>query len=102
MKKSIHILVLALLTTSSIASASNIKTNALTQNLAHIFDQSADKQIKFVSYADPNLVASEITSLQKHSKTVEEIIADDTKIIESENTIAPKKVGEKKDSLALK
>lgn len=88
MKKSIKILGLALVTFSSIASASNLKVN---HNLVH-FQQSAVvndtdpccvTEQKFVSFADPSLIASELGALKKSQKSIDEMISDDSKIIES-------------------
>ena len=96
MKKSIHFLVIALLTTSSIVAASNIKTEATELDAAINFKKSEDKGTKFVSYADANLVENEIASLKKHSKTVEEIITEDNSIIESVVADTPKTISTKK------
>lgn len=102
MKKSIKILVITLLTISSAVSASNIKTDLIELNSSTNFKKSEDIGVKFVSYADASQLESEIASLKKYSKNIDETIADDTKIIEAANPVATKKVSAKKKTLKLK
>ncbi len=102
MKKSINLLVIALLAFSSVVSASNVKATSIELNSAISFKNSEDKNTKFVSYADASQLENEIGSLKKHSKTIDETIADDAKIIEGTVADTKKNVPAKKKTLKLK
>lgn len=89
MKKSITILALAIV---SFANASNSK-----DSVSYAVKNGVVSETKFISNADPSLIQSELGNLQKVSKTIDQIIADDLKITEA---VIPAKISLKlkKDS----
>lgn len=66
MKKSITTLVVAIFATFNAANAADL----------------SDKDTKLVSSADPGLISTELGNLKKHTRTIDEIIADDLKVTE--------------------
>lgn len=66
MKKSITTLVLAIFATFNAANAAEL----------------SDKDTRLVSSADPSLISTELGNLQKYTRSIDEIIADDSKVTE--------------------
>ncbi len=98
MKKSITFLGMALLAFGPVVFASNGSTTS-NSNEFHSsinFTKSGDRGTRFVSSADPNLLSAELGSLKKYPKTIDEVIADDTKIIEATLIDSTKKLPVKK------
>ncbi|MGK4568559.1 hypothetical protein [Flavobacterium sp. 3HN19-14] len=87
MKNSITMLVIAL-TTSVFANTTNAATSkvsdisAVTISPKHSFYNDLEGT-KYVSYADANLIATELGSLKKSPKTMSDIIGADLKITEA-------------------
>jgi len=92
MKKSITILALAVISFTN-ASASNLESSLLKDSTLSIAKTENGSETKFVSFADPNLIKSELGNLQKTPKTIDAIIADDIKITEG---VIPAKIVIKK------
>ncbi len=67
MKKSITTLVVAFFATFNAANAADLSS----------------KDNNLVSSADPSLISTELGNLQKHSRTIDEIIAEDLKVTEA-------------------
>jgi hypothetical protein len=98
MKKSISILGFALMAFSNLQAASIFTAASISKEFQSSinFKIQKEKGTKFVSSADANLILSELGSLQKYSKTIDEIILDDAKIIESNGAPAIQKQKTKK------
>lgn len=91
MKKSITFLGMALLAFGPVVFASygSRTSNSnefqssncqLTDNVIN-FTKSGDQGTRFVSSADPSLLSTELATLTKHAKTIDEVATDDSKVI---------------------
>jgi hypothetical protein len=98
MKKSISILGIALMAFSNLQAASIFTAASISNEFQSSINvkKPKEKETKFVSSADANLIVSELGSLQKYSKTIDKIILDDAKIIQSNEAPAIQKPKTKK------
>ncbi len=92
MKKSITILAIAVFAFTN-SNAANLKSSVvLSVDKPSISSYNKFEKgvgAKFVSFADPALIGSELGTLKKSPKTIDETIADDIKITEA---VLPAKV----------
>lgn len=106
MKKSITLLAIALITSVNVVSANNLKSNVnstdFNSSTVSSFGTNNLTSTKFVSMADPNLITSELGSLKKTTKSIDEIIADDNKVIEGKVSYNNFKKAKKNNSIQLK
>jgi len=80
MKNLIKIIAITLITFSNVVVASNANSNCKVANDDKI------KNAKLVTYAEPKLIKSELGTLVGYSKTIQNKIADDAKIIDKATT----------------
>jgi hypothetical protein len=80
MKNSIQIIAITLITFSNVVTASNLNSNRKVANDDKI------KNAKLVTYAEPKLIKSELGTLVGYSKTIQNKIAEDAKIIDEATT----------------
>ena len=107
MKNSITMLAIALTAygntvfanTSNAAISSKTLDTAVTIAQKHSFYNDLEG-VKYVSYADANLIATELGSLKKSPKTIADIISADLKITEAtiDKKVALKKKQSKKQT----
>ena len=96
MKKSITLFALALVSFTNVTLAHNAATSKEILTAANASKPSDYNDLlgaKYVSYADANLIATELGGLKKSAKTISDIIGSDLKITEGKN---PKKIALKK------